>query len=136
LRLLNANDVHYPLVEGYAVGYHGYPRYTNDFDLWVDGDRKNAEKVLRTIFDFGFSVDDRLRAWAPNPQKILMIGEPPLRIDIMTTIAGVSFGEAYDRRITDRIDGVDVSVIGLLDLKANKAAAGRHKDLDDIEHLA
>ena len=135
MRLLNANDVRYLLVGGYAVAYHGYPRYTNDIDLWVDADRANAEKVLRTISDFGFPVDERLRAWAPNPQKILRIGEPPLRIEIMTTIAGVSFADAYDRRIDDRLDGVDVRVIGLDDLKANKAAAGRHKDLDDLEHL-
>jgi len=135
LKLLNAKQVEYLLIGGYAVGYHGYPRATADMDLWIAINQQNAEKVVAILREFGFNVPDLSTELFMKPNQIIRMGVPPVRIEIMTTISGVSFEECYPERVKDKLDGVEVNLISLRHLKINKKAFGRHKDLDDLENL-
>ncbi len=135
LRLLNAHGVEYLLIGGYAVAYHGYPRATADMDIWVAMEPENADKIVAALKEFGFDLPELSTDLFLIPEKIIRMGAPPIRIEIMTSIAGVTFGDCYASRVADDLDGVSVSLISLEDLKGNKKASGRHKDLDDLEHL-
>jgi hypothetical protein len=135
LKLLNAAEVRYLLVGGFAVGYHGYPRATADIDVWIEISPMNAQKLVEVFHRFGMT--DPLVA--PNlflqPGKIIRMGVPPMRIEVLTEIDGVSFDECYAARITGLIDGLPIPLISIAHLLQNKRAAGRHKDLDDLENL-
>lgn len=135
LRLLAAHGVEYLLVGGYAVSYHGYARATADMDIWVAATPENAEKLVAVLKEFGFDVPDLSPDLFLQPETIVRLGEPPLRIELLTSISGISFQDAYARRVVDRIEEVEISLISLDDLKTNKRAAGRHKDLADLEQL-
>lgn len=133
LKLLNNRNVEYLIVGGYAVGYHGYPRPTGDLDVWIATTPNNASKIVAVLEEFGFpNADARL---FKIPEQVIRMGVPPVRIEIQTSISGVDFASCYANRIIDEIDGVRVSIIDLEHLKANKKAAGRHRDLDDLERL-
>jgi hypothetical protein len=136
LSMLKSHGVKYLLIGGYAVGYHGYPRATGDIDIWVAVSPENADRVVETVREFGFSTPDLAPALFLREQGIVRMGNPPLRIEIMTSISGVTFEECYGRRVDATLDGVEVSVISLADLKANKQASGRYKDLMDLELLS
>lgn len=136
LKLLASHQVEYILIGGYAVGYHGYPRATADMDLWVAIRQENAEKLVAVLKKFGFDVPELSTNLFLKENQIVRMGVPPMRIELLTTISGVRFEECYSERITDTIDGVEVSIINLKHLKLNKRASGRHKDLDDLEHLS
>ncbi len=135
LKLLNGEKVEYLLVGGYAVGFYGYPRYTGDLDIWVKPSPENAQKVLVTLGKFGFSSLGLEAQDFREPGFVIQLGYPPVRIDIITELDNVIFDECYKRRLISKIEGVDVSIIGIDDLLLNKKATGRHKDLDDVEHL-
>ncbi|MBX2997606.1 MAG: hypothetical protein KF893_03775 [Caldilineaceae bacterium] len=135
LRLLNSYQVEYLLIGGYAVGYHGYPRATNDMDVWVAIHPNNAERLVQVMQAFGFSVPELSVDLFLQEQKIIRMGNPPMRIEILTSISGVTFRECYEERIVDVVDGVSVNLIALKHLKENKRASGRYKDLNDLEHL-
>ncbi len=135
LKLLNAKDVEYLLIGGYAVGYHGYPRSTGDMDIWIAINCANAEKVVMVLQEFGFNVPELSSEVFLEQDKVIRMGVPPFRIEILTTISGVSFRECYSRCVEDTFDGVEVKIIALNDLKMNKAASGRAKDIDDLENL-
>jgi len=135
LRLLNAHHVEYLLIGGYAVSYHGYPRATGDMDLWIAIHPENAERVVGALRDFGFDVPGLSVELFLKPDQIIRMGMPPVRIEITTTIAGVEFAECYAARVVDVLDGVKVNLIDLPHLKVNKRAAGRFKDLADLENL-
>jgi hypothetical protein len=135
LRLLNYYQVEYLLIGGYAVAYYGYPRATADFDVWIAVHLQNAEKVVTVLKDFGFDLPELSPELFLKVNQIIRMGVPPVRIEINTGISGVNFRDCYPGKVTDEIDGVEVNFISLLDLKANKRAAGRHKDLDDLENL-
>jgi hypothetical protein len=135
LRLLNARGVEYLLIGGYAVAWHGYPRATADMDIWVATDPENADKLVGALKEFGFDLPALSRELFLKADQIIRMGAPPIRIEIATSISGVSFDECYDKRIIDVLDGVEAPIISLQHLKANKKAAGRHKDLDDLENL-
>jgi len=135
LRLLNANDVAYLVIGGYAVGYHGYPRATNDIDIWIAINPRNAQRMVSVLRTFGFDTPELSDSLFLRQQAIVRMGLPPMRIEITTGISGVSFDECYPDRVVDTIDGVEVSFISLHHLKANKKASGRHKDLSDLENL-
>lgn len=135
LRSLNAQRVEYLLIGGYAVGFHGYPRATVDLDVWIKRSKENATRVIAALEVFGFT-DARLTPdLLLQADQILRLGLPPFRIEIATTISGVEFAGCYAGRVNATIDGIDVPVINLADLRKNKKAAGRHKDLDDLENL-
>jgi predicted nucleotidyltransferase len=135
LRLLNEKSVEYLLVGGYAVGYHGYPRATADMDVWIARNPENAQRVTEALRDFGFDLPDLMPDLFLDENRIVRLGLPPLRIEVITSASGVTFEECYFKRIRAEIDGIEVNIIDREQLLANKRAAGRHKDLDDIEHL-
>jgi hypothetical protein len=135
LRSLNAHQVEYLLIGGYAVAYHGYPRATADLDVWIAVQPENAGKVVAALEAFGFAVPELSPELFLKEAQIIRMGIPPVRIEIATSISGVRFDECYAARVTDELDGVPVNLIALPHLKLNKRAAGRYKDLDDLEHL-
>lgn len=132
---LNKNRVDYLVVGAYAVAFHGYPRYTKDMDVWIRGDRANAERLLRALKDFGFEpIDLRIEALL-EPETVIELGYPPNRIDLLTSLAGVDFEAAYPSRVEADIGGVSANFIDLVNLKKNKKATGRHQDLADLQQL-
>ena len=132
---LNANQVRYLVIGGYAVALHGHPRYTKDLDVWVECSPDNAPALLKALGQFGMgslglTVDDFL-----VPDQVVQIGYPPNRIDILMGISGVEFGDCYPRRVKVMLDGVEVNFIDLENLRKNKKASGRLQDLADLENL-
>jgi hypothetical protein len=132
---LNDHDVEYLLIGGYAVGYYGYPRTTADMDIWVAMRSDNAQKLVHVFQQFGMLSDEITEELFLQSGDIVRMGLPPMRIEILNDIDGVEFGACYKRRSKVVIDKVSVNVVSLQDLRCNKLASGRHKDLDDIEHL-
>lgn len=135
LKLLNAHQVEYMLIGGYAVAYHGYPRATADMDIWISTHPENVVKILAALKEFGFDLPELTPELFQKEDQIIRMGVPPVRIEIMTGISGVIFAECYAARVVDVLDEVEVNLIDLAHLKINKKAAGRHKDLDDLENL-
>lgn len=135
LRLLNDREVRYLVIGGYAVGYHGYPRATNDLDVWIAIAPDNAARVVEALEDFGFGSAELTTDLFLKEDSIIRMGLPPMRIEILTTISGVSFETCYQDRVEGIFGGTEVTLISLDDLKRNKRASGRYKDLDDLEHL-
>ncbi len=135
LKLLNAKNIRYLLIGGYAVGYHGYPRATNDMDIWIAIDSETALLMVEAMKEFGFDTPQLTKDLFLKKDKIIRMGVVPMRIEILTSISGVNFEECYQKKIVDKIDGIQVNIINLEQLKINKKASGRHKDLDDFENL-
>ena len=135
LKLLNLKEVKYLLIGGYAVGYHGYPRATNDLDIWIAVEPDNAEKIVSVLSEFGFQQPDLSEELFLSKDKIIRMGIAPMRIEILTSVSGINFDESYNDRITDNIDGIPIQIINLKQLKINKKASGRFKDFDDLENL-
>lgn len=135
LRSLNSKKVEYLVIGGYAVGYHGYPRATVDLDVWVAISPQNAERIVEALREFGFGDTALKPSFFLEPKKVTRMGVVPLRIEILTTVSGVSFDECYSRRVVDQIDGVSVTIIRRDDLIANKKASGRPKDLNDLQKI-
>jgi hypothetical protein len=135
VELFVANDVRFLIVGGYAVAAHGLPRYTGDLDAWVWVSSENASRVLRSLESFGFSGLGLAEDDFSQPDRVVQLGYPPYRIDILTSIEGVEFDEAWTRRIVLDLDGVFVPFIGRDDLLTNKRVAGRPQDLADVERL-
>ncbi len=134
LKLLNSEKVEYLLVGGYAVGYHGHVRPTGDIDFWIAINPQNAARVQSVLRNFGFSAGISSDIFL-QPHKVFRMGLPPVRVELLTSISGVGFDEAFSRRVHGRISDVDVNLISLEDLKQNKKASGRFKDLADLEKL-
>jgi hypothetical protein len=123
------------MIGGYAVVYHGYPRATGDIDVWFAVNPQNASRLFEALTEFGFATAPLSRDLFLQEKQIIRMGIPPFRIELVTSISGVNFEQCYARRVTQLIDGVEVDIIALEDLKANKKASGRLKDLNDLEHL-
>lgn len=135
IQLLNEHKVRYLVIGGYAVAFHGYPRYTKDIDIWVWLDKENAEQLIKVLNDFGFGSLDLKAKDFLNPDQIVQLGYPPNRIDIVTEINGVEFETCYSSKIEVSIEGTLINFIDLDNLKKNKRATGRYQDLADLEHL-
>lgn len=133
--LLNAQGVEYLVVGGYALAAHGYPRYTGDIDFWVSHEATNVQRLLQALRAFGFGALG-LSAADFDADTVIQLGQPPRRIDLLTAIDGVDFEGCWSRRETVTLDGLQMHLIGLEDFKANKRAAGRLKDLADLDALA
>ena len=133
--MLSLHQVEYLLVGGYAVSYHGYPRTTADIDIWVAIQKENAEKLVAVLREFGFDAPQLTPDIFLRQNQIIRMGNPPMRIELLTTISGVRFEECYSERIIGVVDDVEIQIINLEHLKRNKQASGRQKDLDDLEHL-
>lgn len=135
LKLLNHYEVEYLLVGGYAVAFHGYVRYTGDMDIFVRLSKENATRLRNVLIDFGFPESAVPTELFEVQGRIIRMGVPPMRLEILNTISGITFEEGYEYRIVQVVDDVPVNFINLDDLKKNKAASGRTKDLNDLEHL-
>jgi hypothetical protein len=136
LKLLDSNHVEYLLIGGYAVGIHGHIRATNDLDIWVNPTSENAAKVERSLREFGYDVAELTADLFREPNNVIRMGVPPLRIEILTSISGVRFGLCYAEKQMVQLDGLVIPVISLPRLLENKAASGRAKDLADVESLS
>jgi hypothetical protein len=135
LKLLNCHHVDYLLVGGFAVGFHGYPRATSDMDIWVSQSPENAGRVVAAIRAFGFNTQNLTEDLFLQRRRIVRMGHPPIRIEVMNEIDGVTFEECRPAAILAFIDGIQVPIISLADLKRNKLASGRPKDIDDLQQL-
>ena len=135
LRLLNSHGVEYLVIGGYAVGYHGFVRATGDLDVFVGISEKNAAALVTVFREFGFDSPAVNKTPFLEEGKVVRIGVPPLRLEVITGISGVTFAECYVSRIEAIIDGLPVPFIDLPSLLKNKAASGRPKDLADIDAL-
>lgn len=134
--LLNATNVKYLVVGGYAVAFHGYPRYTGDIDVFVEVTADNAGKLAEVLREFGFAGDATVAEFLSDPRRIIRMGNSPYRIEVLGTVDGVSFEEAWAARIETVVDGISIYIISKPLLLKNKKAAGRPKDLIDVDHLA
>lgn len=132
---LNANGVRYLVVGGYAVAFHGYPRYTKDLDVWIDLNPENAMRLIKTMEQFGFGSLGLKETDFLDADQVVQLGYPPNRIDILTTLAGVEFEACYQCKVQLLIDDVMVHLIDLENLKRNKKTVGRLQDLADLESL-
>ena len=133
--LLNAHEVDFMIVGGYALAYHGAPRYTGDIDVFMKPDRENAQRIIKVLEEFGFgslglSIND-----FQNEDNVVQLGLPPVRIDIITSISGVSWEQADASKEHGMYGDLPVYYIGKDQYIANKKATGRAKDLADIEAL-
>jgi hypothetical protein len=133
--LLNSHKVEYLLIGGCAVGYHGYPRATGDMHIWIAMHPQNATKMVEVLKNFGFNVPELSADMFLKEGHVIRMGYLPIRIEILTTISGVTFNECFATRIIDRIDDIEINLISLENLKKNKKACNRHKDLDDLQNL-
>jgi predicted nucleotidyltransferase len=131
--LLNAKRVEYLIVGGYAVSFYSQPKLTQDIDFWIRPTLINAKKIMMVLKEFGFSSLDITMHDLINPGKIIELGNPPLRIDLINRISGVKFAEAYKHKSMGNYFGIPAAFIGKDDLIRNKKAAGRKKDLDDLD---
>jgi predicted nucleotidyltransferase len=135
LQCLSEENVKFLLVGAYAVAVYGYPRATKDIDIFVRAAPDNAANLMRALARFGAPLAGVSAADFSTEGIVLQIGNNPRRIDILTRISGVAFQQAYDRRKTISLEGLDIPVISLEDLIANKRATGRTQDMADAERL-
>ena len=134
VELLNAHRVEYLLVGGYALAAHGHPRYTGDSDFWLAPDGANVDRLLPALTAFGFGSLG-LKPGDFNADTVVQLGQPPRRIDLLTRIDGVDFASCWARRKHLRFDKLTLNLIGLNDFKANTRAAGRLKDLANLQAI-
>ena len=132
---LSSNKVEYLIVSGYALAAYGHPRYTGDLDFWIGTDAANAQRVLDALEAFGFGALGIGSNDLTTPGRVIQLGYPPRRIDLLTSIDGVEFAPSYARRMMVPMDGLSLHFIALEDFKTNKRATGRLKDLADLEAL-
>jgi len=135
LSALDANHVEYMVVGGVALGVHGHVRYTKDLDVWFRGTEQNAEKLIAALKEFGFGSLQVSPSEFCKPRAMLVLGMEPNKIELINFADGVDFDECFPNRIMVPLAGVEVSVIGLDDLRKNKKAVGRLQDLADLEGL-
>jgi hypothetical protein len=136
ITLLIKHQVEYLVVGGFAVGAYGHPRYTGDLDIWINRNPGNAKRIKHSLNEFGFNIADVEISDFLQKAKVIQLGYPPLRIDLLTDIEGVHFDEAYKNKKVFELDGMLVDFISIQDLIINKRASGRPIDLDDIEKLS
>lgn len=135
LSCLRDEKVDFIVVGAYALAAHGFPRATGDIDIWVRSDAENARKVIRALGKFGAPLSDVSEDDFAIPERVLQIGVEPSRIDLLTSIDGVEFDEAWEEKISITIDKLDIHVLSKGHLIRNKLAAGRDKDQGDIVWL-
>ena len=135
LELFNGHNVEYMIVGAYALAYHGAPRFTGDIDIFIHPSPENAQKILSALADFGFGSMNLKIEDFKNPNSVVQLGVPPVRIDIITSITGVDWEEADKGKIEGLYGDVPVYFLGREQYIANKRAVGRKKDLADIESL-
>ena len=138
IKSLNKHSVDYILVGGYAVILHGYRRTTGDMDIWVRNSQENYEKLMKAFVEFGLPVLDMTVENFLNTEEmdVFSYGRPPVSIEIMTLLKGCDFDAAFKVSQIYNDDGLAIRTLHLNTLKQAKKAAGRYKDLDDLEKLS
>ncbi len=135
LKLLETHQVDYMIVGGYAVAYHGFPRFTKDIDIFFDDSSVNVDRLMQALVDFGFNQRSIPRDTLQTAGKVLAIGVAPVRIDLINQISGLSFIDARPNTIRGQYGEVMVTFIGRDDLIQNKSSTSRAKDKADVEEL-
>ena len=133
--LLNSNRVEYLVVGAFAVAFHGFPRYTGDLDILVRSTAENARRVLDALSQFGFGGLEIRSEDLESPGKVIQLGVAPNRVDLLTSISGLTFDEAWASRVEGELDGMPAHFIGRPALIRNKESTGRAKDRGDAEEL-
>lgn len=135
LECLNRAEVDYLLMGGFAVNYYGYHRFTEDIDFWIAVSDENFDRLLEAVrLFFGENLAGLDKKFLQNNES-LFLGGVPNKIEVFQNASGLKFAEAYPRRVETTLDGVPVKMICLSDLKTNKSASGRNKDLADLDNL-
>lgn len=135
LRLLEKHSVRYLIVGGYAVAFHGYPRFTKDIDIFYNNSPENVQSLVEALIDFGFTEEDLSSARFTETGSIITFGVEPVRVDMINSIAGVAFEKAWANRVRGTYGKTEVSFIGRADLIANKSSTGRLQDQADCGKL-
>ena len=135
LQLLNSKKIEYLVIGGYAVGYHGYPRATGDLDIWIDMNDETAIKMVEVLKGFGFDPPELKKDLFLKEQKVIRLGVPPMRLEVITSIDGVDFKPCFANRSIADFGDFRVNFISKGDLLINKRASGRPQDLVDFDKL-
>jgi len=136
IKLLNKFKIRYLIIGGYAIAFHSRPRATQDIDIFIDNSEVNAKKILKALDEFGFASLNIKKEDLIKDDAIIQLGVRPLRIDLVTSIEGVKFDEAYKNRVTiNYADLKNISLISIKDLIKNKKETGHEKDIFDIDWL-
>ena len=135
LKLFNAHKVEYVVIGGYAMAFHGAPRYTGDLDIFVKPNPENAQRIMKALGAFGFGSLELTAEDFQSPDRVIQLGVPPVRIDILTSVTNITWETAAANRIEGKYGDVVVFYMGRAEFVANKRAVGRKKDLADLEAL-
>jgi hypothetical protein len=135
LRLLEEHNVDYMIVGGYAVAFHGHPRFTKDIDVFFDATPTNVKSIQKALCEFGFSRDDIPEALFLEPGNIMTFGAAPVRVDIINEIDGVCYADARNNRVRGKYGAAEVYFIGREELIRNKQSTSRLQDKADAEEL-
>jgi hypothetical protein len=135
LALFNEHKVEYMIVGGYALAFHGAPRYTGDLDIFVRCNPVNAQRIIAALDQFGFMSLGLTSADFEASDRVVQLGVPPVRIDILTSLTGVSWEEASASSVTGKYGDIPVCYINREQFISNKRALGRNRDLADLEAL-
>jgi hypothetical protein len=135
LALLNAHEVEYIIVGAYALAFHGAPRFTADLDILVKADSENSYRIIKALEKFGFKSSDLTSDDFKHPDKVVQLGVPPVRVDLLTSLTGVTWEEAFLGRSQGKYGDIVVYFLGREQFIANKRALGRKRDLADLEAL-
>ena len=135
IELLNKNEVEYLVVGGYAFAIHAFPRFTNDIDFFIRSTKSNIDKIISVLNEFGFEDTPISPDELMKENRVIQLGEPPYRIDLLTSIDGVSFEDAWKRKVHGKYGEQVLYFISKEDLIENKKSSGRKKDLDDLNEL-
>ncbi|WP_319559466.1 nucleotidyltransferase [Marispirochaeta sp.] len=135
LELFNKRRVEYVIVGAHALALYGVPRFTGDIDIMIRPTQENGECIIKALEEFGFSFSDLSSADFADPDKVIQLGYPPVRIDLITSISGLTWEQVDSGKTLDYYGDVPVNFIGRKELIINKRASGRKKDLADLESL-
>jgi Nucleotidyl transferase of unknown function (DUF2204) len=135
LELLNSRGVDYVIVGAHSLAFHGRPRFTGDLDILVRTTSGQAVKLIKLLTDFGFKETEFRPADFTKPEQVIQLGRAPNRIDLLTSLSGVTSEEAFATKVSAELDGIPVFVLGKEALIRNKRATGRPQDLADLESL-
>lgn len=136
LKLLEEHKIKYLIVGGYAVAFHGYPRFTKDIDIYYNVSPENIRKLQKALLTFGFTPEDIPAGTFSTKGNIITFGVEPVRVNIINDINGVEFNDAWEKRVRGKYGKVEVNFIGKIDLIKNKTSTSRLQDKADAEKLS
>ncbi len=135
IELLNSHGIEYVIVGAHSLAFHARPRYTGDLDILIRPSPENATKLVSVLRDFGFGKEDFAESDFTLPEQMIQLGRAPNRIDLLTSISGVTIADAFDTKISTELEGLPVFVLSKELLIRNKRAVGRPQPVADLESL-